>query len=214
MKILIYLLNSFLHLFSNRIAFISLIDNFSKVDKTARIFRFVKLVNSRVGRYTYIAKGTEVIYSSIGNFCSIGPDCRIGLPTHELSFVSTSPIFFSNKNALKISWAKRTSTDELIPIKIGNDVWIGTRAIILGGVSIGNGAVVGAGAIVTKDVPPYAIVVGIPASVIRYRFSESTIRILEDSKWWNLPENVLRSNIEIFNDKNINISVLLEDDKI
>jgi virginiamycin A acetyltransferase len=80
----------------------------------------------------------------------------------------------------------------LIPCKIGGDVWIGARAVILGGVKIGHGAVIGAGAIVTKDIPPHAIAVGVPAKVVRYRFAQSLSEAIIQSQWWEAPEDVLR----------------------
>lgn len=84
-----------------------------------------------------------------------------------------------------ISWTDHNSYDEFKEIYIGNDVWIGQRAMVMGGVRIGNGAVVGAGAVVTKDVPPYTIVGGVPAKIIRYRFSDKVVKKLQSSKWWD-----------------------------
>ena len=81
--------------------------------------------------------------------------------------------------------------DGILRTVIGNDVWIGKRAIIKAGVKIGDGAVVGAGAVVTKDVPPYAIVAGVPAKIIKYRFDEDTIAQLLKTKWWNLSDEEL-----------------------
>lgn len=89
-----------------------------------------------------------------------------------------------------------TSEDELI--EIGNDVWIGTIAVILSGVHIGDGAVVGAGAIVTKDVEPYEIVGGVPAKHIRYRFSKEMIASFLRIKWWDWPLSKIEENIELF----------------
>ena len=83
-------------------------------------------------------------------------------------------------------------------MNIGNDVWIGANAMILGGITIGDGAIIGAGAVVTKDIPPYAIVGGIPARIIRYRFPNDVINALLSSQWWNLSENILKSNIKVF----------------
>lgn len=83
-------------------------------------------------------------------------------------------------------------------INIGNDVWIGTNASILSGVTIGNGVVIGAGSVVTKDVPNYAIVAGSPARIIKYRFSEEIIQLLNEVCWWDLPISVIKENIDLF----------------
>lgn len=91
---------------------------------------------------------------------------------------------------------------------MGNDVLIGSHSLILGGVTIGNGAVVAAGAVVTKDVPPYAIVGGVPASIIKYRFSQDIINKLQELRWWDWPEERLRANIGLFQSYDVNIADL------
>jgi acetyltransferase-like isoleucine patch superfamily enzyme len=80
-------------------------------------------------------------------------------------------------------------------ILIGNDVWIGARAVVLDGVIIGDGAIIGACAVVTKDVPPYAIVVGVPAKIVRYRFSEKKIRQFLELQWWEWPPEEIKARM-------------------
>jgi hypothetical protein len=90
--------------------------------------------------------------------------------------------------------------EESQAVTIGHDVWLGDYSIIRGGISVGNGAVVGAGAVVTKDVPDYAVVAGVPASILRKRFSEEEIAWLQKFAWWNLSEQQLRALLPVFQD--------------
>jgi serine acetyltransferase len=93
-------------------------------------------------------------------------------------------------------------------VTVGNDVWIGARAMIMGGNTIGNGAVVAAGAIVTKDVPAYAVVGGVTAKIIRYRCPPDIINRLEAVKWWELPDKILQENISLFQSNEIDIDAM------
>ena len=95
---------------------------------------------------------------------------------------------------------KYLNSEKKISIEIGNDVWIGSRATILEGVNIGDGVVVAAGAVVTKDVPPYAIVGGVPARIIRYRFDEETIQNLLKMKWWEKDQEWIQNHADDFDD--------------
>ena len=132
-----------------------------------------------------MGKNCLVQNTSIGKFCSIANDVLIGLGNHPLDLLSTSPLFYRRNNPLKISFlTKEFEIIEYKPISIANDVWIGTRSIIMDGVSIGNGAVIAANSVVTKDVPPFAIVGGIPAKIIKYRFPENKIEEMLAQKWW------------------------------
>lgn len=183
------------NLFNSGVSFFSLIDCYSTVSNKARIYASSKVYRSSVGDYSYIGNKTAVVYASIGKFCSIANECHIGMGTHTLRNVSTSPIFTEKNNGTGHTWTNVSTKNPFKHVEIGNDVWIGFRAVILGGVKIGDGAVVGAGAVVTKDVPPYAIVGGVPAKIIKYRFCEKEIKKLLELSWWNLPENILRNNL-------------------
>ena len=132
--------------------------------------------------------------TTIGRYCSIARSVRIINRNHPLNFRSTHAIFC-------ISSFDYCENDlvQHIPLQIGNDVWIGHGAIIMPNVSeIGDGAVIAAGAVVNKNVPPYAIVVGNPARVVRFRFSKETIDSLMESRWWEKSLEDLESNISIF----------------
>lgn len=146
-----------------------------------------QIIDSSLGRFTYVTADTKIIRSSIGSFCSIGQECLIGgLASHPLNWISTHPAFYSSRKQANFSFV---TSDELIEqgrVNIGHDVWIGARAIIIDGCNIGNGAVIAAGAVVVKDVPPYAIVGGVPAKVIKFRFPPEKIEKIRSSRWWEL----------------------------
>lgn len=141
-----------------------------------------------------------LVSAEIGRFTSIGPHCTYINATHAYRepFVTTSPMFFSpsgGHNPQHESFCKEQLVEEFryydkereLVNKIGNDCWIGSDVTLIGGVEICDGAVVLAHAVVTKDVPPYAIVGGIPANVISYRYDEATIRFLLQAHWWEKP---------------------------
>ena len=153
-----------------------------------------------IGKHTYgITYDTISLFKdsdsvSIGDFCSFAPEVRIvASGIHNIKAVSTYPLV---SNLIREGREKDTLTKG--PIRIGNDVWVGYRATILSGVKIGDGAVVGAGAIVTTDIPPYAVAFGIPAKVMKYRFSQEAISLLLKIKWWEWEEDKLKENLDDF----------------
>lgn len=160
------------------------------------------VVDSIIGPMTYIT-GARVAESNIGNFCSIAFGAIVGgLSQHPTNYLSTHPAFYSINMETRISFVSEDQISISQRCSIGNDVWIGANAMILPGVNIGNGAIVGAGAVVTKDIPPYAIVGGTPARLIRYRFSETVISALEEWGWWKLPISVLAKIAPLFIERN------------
>lgn len=167
--------------------------------------------NSFIGRNTYIGDDTNLSNCKIGRFCSISTGISVVANTHPSSvFVSTSPSFFSTLKQNGQSFVKECKFDERLHvgdynIVVGNDVWIGTNALIKGGVTIADGAIIAMGAVVTKDVPPFAIVGGVPAKVIKYRFNEEQIKKLLELQWWNKPDEWLKQHVNDFE----NIDVLL-----
>jgi virginiamycin A acetyltransferase len=148
-----------------------------------------------IGDHSYLNDGTRVGIARIGRFCSIAYHCSIGLHEHPLDLVSTSPRLYGDDNLLG---GPAAHVDLHSPTVIGDDVWIGSNAVIKQGVAVGTGAVVAAGAVVTKDVPPYAIVAGVPARVQRMRFAPEVVEGLLRSRWWEWSEQELRQNANLF----------------
>ena len=136
-----------------------------------------------IGMYTHggcFVSGNFACFTTIGRYCSIGGNVKVFNRNHPMDFKSMHGFFFN-------PILKYTKIDlvEDVPVVIGNDVWIGDGAKIMPQVTnIGDGAVVAAGAVVNKDIPPYAVVVGNPARIVRYRFSKEVIEKLLEEKWW------------------------------
>lgn len=154
--------------------------------------------NSSLGRFTYVG-GARIQSGCIGSFCSVGSGARIGgLGRHPTRWISTHPAFYSTLEQAGMAFCDKDYFDELGTVTIGNDVWIGARALVLDGVKIGDGAIVAAGAVVAKDVEPYAIVGGVPARLIRYRYDAVTIEKLLNLRWWEWPTEKLIKYAHLF----------------
>ncbi len=156
----------------------------------------------RIGEHSYI--GNNVLIwnkkeTTIGKYCSIASDVAIGAHKHPIHTLSSSPfVYIKNceyigKNINPQNPLTHLSDIAEKKVSIGNDVWIGIKATIMPDIKVGDGAVIGANAVVTKDVPPYAVVVGVPARVIKYRFDDDIIKDLLELKWWNYPESFIKT---------------------
>lgn len=168
------------------------------ISKKARVYMKSRLNGVKMDDYSYIGKNSILHNTNIGKFTSISDCCVIGLPGHPTNHLSTSPIFTAPFNALRETWVKENVYKAGINVEIGNDVWIGYGVMIPNNIKVGDGAIVAAGAVVTKDVPPYAIVGGVPAKVIKYRFSESKINKLLKMQWWDKPYEEIKKNLDLF----------------
>lgn len=183
----------------------ALFDNNTVLEGENVINGYVNIHSSFIGRCTVIGGHTNLSNCKVGRFCSIARNIHIQPYTHPTSFVSTYPGFFNTLNDYPFGKGTKefnevlTCDDGHYAI-IGNDVWVGENVTIKGGVKIGDGAVIGMNALVTKDVPPYAIVGGNPTKIIRYRFDEQTIEKLIEIKWWDWPLEIIKERREDFCD--------------
>lgn len=168
----------------------------------------VLLINSSLGDYSYVNMNSRLMNTKTGKFCSIGANVQIILGKHPFDFVSSHPAFYANNKPFN-TFSDVNYIKEYDQVKIGNDVWIGEGVLIPSGVTIGDGAVISARAVVTKDVEPYAVVGGVPAKHIKYRFDDETIKLINESEWWDWDEDKLRASYKLFHNPEIFIKKLL-----
>lgn len=140
-----------------------------------------------IGYGSYIGHHCEIA-AKIGRFTSVAPYVRTNHGIHPFKepYVSTCPMFYSTKKQCGSTYADKNTFNEFLQVpQIGNDCWIGENVFICGNVKIGDGVVVLAGAVVTNNIPDYAVVGGVPAKIIEYRYDEETINFLKEIKWWD-----------------------------
>lgn len=163
--------------------------------------------NSHLGDGSGVSRDSIIDSAFIGRYTTLGPDVKIITGQHpSKEIVSIHPAFYSNRAQMEFTYVNETifqefkfaDEDNQKKVIIGNDVWIGSYVRIMEGVTIGDGSIVAAGSIVTKDVPEYAIVGGVPAKIIRYRFEKNEIDFLKQLRWWDKDRVWLQKNAHLF----------------
>lgn len=177
----------------------------SNIHSSSKVESGSQIVKSTFDKHSFCGYNCQIIHCDIGSFCSIANNVVIGGGRHPLEWVSTSPVFYEGRDSIKAKFSEHKRKPQT-RTSIGNDVWIGDNVIIKAGVSIGHGAVVGMGSVVTKDVPPYVIVGGCPARVIRKRFEDNVINELLEIKWWEFNDSKLKIYAKYFREPEIFIS--------
>ena len=163
------------------------------------IQRYAMCYHTIFGDYTYTGRNFVSWHCIIGKFCSISWNVGIGGANHDYNRISQHAFLYAGQFGLKgDNEGYNRFTDDCV---IGNDVWIGCNAVICRGVHIGDGAVVAAGAVVTKDVEPYTIVAGVPAKKIKERCSRGLATRLRNTAWWNLDGQIIKDHFDLFNSK-------------
>lgn len=162
----------------------------SFIHATAKVEAGSQIYDVTMGRHSFCGYDCDLNNVEVGPFCSIASNVIIGGGEHPTDWVSTSPVFYEGRDSIKAKFSDfpRSSHERTI---IKADVWIGRNALVKAGVHVGVGSVIAMGAVVTKDVPPYSIVGGVPAKVLKYRFAKDICLKLEKTKWWLLDDDKL-----------------------
>lgn len=165
------------------------------IDDNVTIDKFSCVSRTEVGRYFGVGCFSFVTNSQIGRYCTFGARVSVGAFTHPTDWLSIHEFQYRDTQAIYgetlLDNGANIAPANAITM-IGNDVWIGDNACVRAGVTLGTGAIVGMGAVVTRDVPPYAIVGGNPARILRYRFDEATIARLLALQWWTLDMQAMK----------------------
>lgn len=180
------------------------VDISSSLGEHSYVGPYCDLVNSHCGRFTFLYGDIRMVESEVAGFASIAKNARIGAEEHPFRERVSSHLFTYLTHSL---YGMGPTDDEVFLNRrrvnrtvLGYDVWVGHGAVIKAGVHIGNGAVIGANAVVTHDVEPYQIVAGVPARPMGYRFDPGTIAALERIQWWNWTDEQLQERVQDFKD--------------
>ena len=177
----------------------------AKIGRRCEILRNSVVEYSSLGDYSYLGENCDVAGAAIGKFAAIANAVRIGAPNHPMDrpaqhrFTYCPEYYEASATRDHGFFADRRAAN----VHVGNDCWIGHAAIILPGVAVGDGAVIGAGAVVSRDVAPYSIVAGVPARAIRKRFPDAVATSLRRIAWWDWPDETLFARIDDFRSSSI-----------
>lgn len=172
-----------------------------------------QIKKTKTGKYSYGPLCDHWLVESVGAFCSFAAGTDV-VENHAVKYVSTHPFLYMGRENNDVydkayddyhdeKWyfegvLPKGRIEKIKKINIGNDVWLAKNVIITNGANIGNGVIAGAGAVITKDIPDYAVVVGVPARIIRYRFAPDQIIALNNIKWWNWSDDQIRERYDDF----------------
>lgn len=190
------------------------------VENVVEVFKPVNSVGTKCGKYSNGPLCNSPLVESVGAFCCFAVGAKV-VPNHPTEYLSMHEFIYldTHNEHVVLPYDERKNEKWYFPgvkpkgkvdikkITIGNDVWIGSDVIITNNANIGNGAIVGAGAVFTKDVPDYAVVAGVPARIIRYRYSPEQIEALNEIRWWNWTDEQIR---ERYDDFFIDIDLFIE----
>ena len=179
----------------------------STIGEDSKVESGSQFINSTMGRHSFCGYDCFINMCTIGSFVSIANHVVIGGGIHPMDWVSTSPVFYNNRDSVKKKYS-RHERPTFPRTVIGNDVWIGDGAHLKAGITVGNGAVIGMGSVVTKDVLPYEIVAGAPAKRIRMRFTEDICRELDKTHWWDFDDKLLMELAQYIKDPELFLEML------
>lgn len=173
----------------------------STIGDPVGLYEPYQIHQSVIGDYSYVSRNSSISMAKIGKFCSIGPNFICGWGIHPTHGISTAPMFYSASNKSNgMTLSKSNKYPERKPIEIGNDVFIGANVMVLDGVKIGDGAIIAAGAVVSKDIPDYAVAMGVPIKIVKYRYDQEKIEKIKKIKWWDWEEDKLKEVEKYFDD--------------
>ncbi len=164
----------------------NLVSRHSTIGKGCYVKPGAIITDCSLGNRVYVNSYAKLYKTDIASYCSLGPGCEIGANEHMINFVTTCELIYPKDVLKEIDDRNQTRT------VLAADVWVGAHAVVLKGVKVGVGAVIAAGAVVTKDVEPYTIVGGVPAKPLRKRFAADDVEKLMASRWWEKPEAKIR----------------------